>query len=93
LEIDKTATHSELMKFESISPITPQEQVLRRQLIRAVTSVNSSHLFGMSTELTFTYDRQSRKTVLQIVDRETKEVLRQLPPEYLLRLAEGLDGE
>jgi flagellar protein FlaG len=81
------------MKVESISPLTPQEQVQRQQLIRAVDSVNSTHLFGQSTELTFSYDRHARKTVLQIVDRETKEVIRQLPPEYLLQLAEELDEE
>jgi uncharacterized FlaG/YvyC family protein len=30
--------------------------------------------------------------ILKLVDRETQEVIRQLPPEYLLRLAEDLES-
>ncbi len=93
MEVGKLARVNDLIAVETVSPLTPQERAAQRQLIRAVESVNASHLFGQSTELTFAYDRHSRKTILQIVDRETKEVVRQLPPEYLLRLAQELESE
>ena len=93
MEIGKLANVNELMTVAPVSPISPHEREVQRQLIRAVESVNASYLFGQSTELTFSYDRQTRKTILQIVDRETKEVIRQLPPEYLLRLAQELEEE
>lgn len=93
MEIGRLANLSELATAAPISPLSSQEREQQQQLIQAVASVNSSHLFGQSTELTFSYDPRSRKTVLQIVDRETKEVVRQLPPEDLLRLAQGLEEE
>ena len=93
MEIRKLTNVNELTAVAPVSPISPQEREVQQKLIRAVESVNSSHLFGQSTELTFSYDRHSRKTILQIIDRETKEVIRQLPPEYLLRLAQELEEE
>ena len=93
MEIGKLANVREMLPVAPVSPLTPEERNTQRQLIRAVESVNSSHLFGESTELTFSYDRHSRKMILQIVDRETKEVVKQLPPEYLLRLAQEFENE
>lgn len=93
MEIGRLADVSGLIAVTPVSPLTPQERVLQQDLIRAVESVNALHMLGVSTELTFSYDRHARKPVLQIVDRETKEVLRQLPPEYILRLArESAEG-
>lgn len=93
MEIGKITNLGKLMAVPSVSPLTPQERAQQRLLIRAVESVNSSHPFGQSTELTFAYDPHSRKTVLQIVDRNTKEVIRQLPAEELLRLARESEAE
>ena len=93
MEIGKLANLSEAGGIAPVSPLTFQERAEQRQLIKAAESVNSSHFFGQSTELTFHFDRHSRRTVLQIVDRETGEVVRQLPPEYLLRLAQDLEGK
>ena len=93
MEIGKLTSVSELVTAAPVSPLTPQERRQQRQLIRAVESVNLSQLFGQSTELTYSYDSRARKTVLQIVDKETKEVVRQLPEEYLLELAQELEKE
>lgn len=57
-------------------------------LIRAVETVNKSGIMGGSQELMFAFDEQRKKPILRIVDKETGEVIRQVPPEYLLRLAE-----
>ena len=60
----------------------------RRELVRAVGAVNQSGFFGEENELTFQWDRQSRKPIVRIVNRETHEVVRQIPAEYVLRLSE-----
>jgi flagellar protein FlaG len=60
-----------------------------RELIRAVKRVNEAELLGSDSELTFILDRETRKPLVRIIDRETKEVIRQIPPEYVLRLASG----
>ncbi|MEO8661875.1 MAG: flagellar protein FlaG [Bryobacteraceae bacterium] len=70
----------------ALSPEARTEQV---QLIKAVKAVNSAELFGQNTELTFVMDRQSKRPVLRLVDVRTKEVIRQVPTEYALRLAQA----
>jgi flagellar protein FlaG len=72
------------------SPLTPEQRSEQQRLVRAVEAVNQARLMGETSELTFAFDRESGKPVLRIVDRETKEVIRQIPPEYLLRLADDL---
>jgi uncharacterized FlaG/YvyC family protein len=61
-----------------------------RNLVQAVKAVNSAQSFGDHNELSFTLDRATRLPVIRIVDRTTKEVVDQIPPEYVLRLAEEL---
>jgi flagellar protein FlaG len=59
-----------------------------RQIIKAVKALNATELFGQNSELTFVLDRDTRRPLVRIVDRETREVIRQIPPEYALRMAE-----
>ncbi|MEO8097798.1 MAG: flagellar protein FlaG [Acidobacteriota bacterium] len=62
----------------------------RRSLIQAVRAVNAAELFGQENELSFSFDRPTGRTVVRIVDRKTREVVRQFPSEQVLRLAEEL---
>ena len=68
--------------------LTPQERAEQARLIHAVQSVNQSGIFGNSEELVFTLDQPTGRPVVRLINRETKEVVRQIPPEYLLRLSE-----
>jgi uncharacterized FlaG/YvyC family protein len=62
----------------------------RRQLVKAIKAINATELYGENYELTFVLDRETRRPLLRIVDRQTREVIRQFPPEYSLRLSEQL---
>ena len=67
---------------------SPTEQKLSQpEIIEAVKAVNEAALFGQQYELTFAMDRRSSRPLLRLVDRNTHEVVRQIPPEYVLRLA------
>lgn len=88
MEIRRIEGMGDPLVISPAAPLTTQERTEQRQLIQAVKAVNEAKLFGQNSELTFSYDRQSRRTVMQLVDRETQEVIRQIPPEYVLRLAE-----
>ena len=89
------------MEISSIQPVsfavpetpnvTPQEAAQRRELIQAVKAVNSSEILGQQNELVFLVDSANRRAILRLVDRKTHEVVLQLPPEYVLRLAEDLN--
>ena len=61
-----------------------------REIIQAVRAVNASVQLGNNNELTFSLDRQSRRPIIKIVNRETNEVVQQIPNEQVLRLAENL---
>lgn len=67
-----------------------QQAEERRELVRAVRAINATELFGQNYELTFVLDRETRRPLMRIVDRQTREVIRQLPPEYAVRLVEEL---
>lgn len=72
------------------SAIPVEARAEQQQLIKAVKAIDSAHLFGQNTELTFALDRQTKRPVVRILDAKTREVIRQIPPEYVLRMAEDL---
>ncbi len=72
-------------------PSTPAQVTEdRRTLIRAVRAVNSAELLGYDHELSFSFDRATGHPVVRIVNKETREVIQQIPAEYVLRMAEEL---
>jgi uncharacterized FlaG/YvyC family protein len=70
---------------------TPAQQAENRNLIQAVKKINEAGIMGSNNELTFVMDRATRRPLVRIVNRETKEVIKQFPPEYLIRMAEDFD--
>ncbi len=70
--------------------LDPQQRAERVALVHAVKVVNDAQSFGPTSEVTFSLDRATNKPIMRIVDRETQEVIAQLPPEYLLRMAAQL---
>ncbi len=61
-----------------------------RDLVRAVKALNQTEMFGQDNELEFQRDPASRRMIARVVNRKTKEVVSQVPPEYVLRLAQDL---
>jgi uncharacterized FlaG/YvyC family protein len=68
----------------------PEQATERQQLIQAVKKVNQSEMLGENNELTFAMDRNSRKPVVRVVNRQTNEVVFQIPSEYVLQMAADL---
>jgi len=70
------------------APAVPVEQgAQNREVIQAVKAVNNAEMFGENNELTFQKDPLTQRMVVRMVDRKTKEVISQIPPEYVLQLA------
>ena len=63
----------------------------RRQMSQAAKTVNGSGVLGRN-QLVISIDSQTHRIVVRIEDRETHEVVQQIPPEYVLRLAENVRG-
>jgi uncharacterized FlaG/YvyC family protein len=74
--------------FETSAP-SPQEAAQRRQLMQAVKSINASGLLGRN-QLVFLVDRATHRSVIRVEDPDTHEIVMQLPPDYVLGLAEDL---
>lgn len=72
----------------SSAPASSQQNAERARIGVAIRAVNDANIFGANNELTFARDRMTQQTVIRVVDRDTHEVVAQLPPEYVLRLAE-----
>ena len=72
------------------TPVMPDKLAEHRELIQAVKAVNASEMLGDKNMLTFAIDRDTHRPVVRILDRETNELVSQIPPETLLRLAADL---
>ena len=71
----------------SVEKRTPEQ----KGLIEAVAKVNKSELLGQDKELTFQMDRETGRAVIRVVNRQTREVIQQTPPEYVLEVAKALE--
>ena len=60
------------------------------QVRRAVDRLNHT-VRSVDSQLEFSIDTDSRRTVVKVVDNRTRQVLRQFPSEEALRLATALD--
>ena len=67
-----------------------QEKAQHQELIRAVKEVNASGILGTRQEMTFSVDGETKRVVVRVVDRETSEVLLQIPNQQVLRMSEKL---
>ncbi len=64
----------------------------REQLDSAVTRLND-FVQNVQRDLQFEVDRDAGQTIVKVVDRETDEVIRQIPDEVAMRLAENLQQD
>ena len=65
----------------------------QREVVQAVKSVNESGALGNDRELSFQQDRDSGRRIIRVLDRQTGEVITQVPPEVVLRLAKYMAGQ
>ena len=62
------------------------------QLANAVTKLND-YIQNVQRDLEFQADDSSGKTVITVIDRQTSEVVRQMPDDVALRLAQDLQQD
>ncbi len=64
----------------------------RDQLANAVAKLND-YVQTVQRDLEFTLDEESGKSVIMVVDRSSLEIIRQIPAEITLTLAQKLNNE
>ena len=83
----------ELYPTRTSSPSQPEGQAQlaeRRELVQAVQELEKAALAGDGNELRLALDRETKRPVVRIVNRETGELIQQFPTEEVIRLAQHL---
>ena len=73
--------------------VSPEERNLNLSLSAAVRQLNDAGYAGKGREVTFSIDRASRQPVITVIDSQSKEVITQWPPKYLLALADDQNNK
>lgn len=64
--------------------------ISKEDLLQAVEDVKVA-ISAVTNDLTFSIDDDTGRTVVKIIDRETEELIRQIPSEEVLLMAKALD--
>lgn len=77
---------------EAAKPVpveTVNSQAVQEKVQAAVAQMNE-YIQSTQRDLNFSYDPGSGETVVKVLDRNTQEVIRQIPNEIFLRLAQQM---
>jgi flagellar protein FlaG len=72
------------------TPVPAENPAQNRQVVQAVKALNKSEMFGSENGLEFEKDPATKRLVVKVVNKNTGDVVSQVPPEYVLALAEDL---
>ena len=83
------ASRSETVSSETVpeNTVAQQKQPDSTQLREAVSKLND-YTQSISRKLSFSIEESTGRTVIKVYDAETDELIRQIPPEETMRLAE-----
>jgi len=72
-------------------PLPPEkeEQVTQEKVSEAVGKLNE-YVQAIRRELKFSIDEKSGRTIITVLDSQTKEIIRQIPPEEVVSLSRNL---
>ena len=65
------------------------EKATQKQVDEIVHNLNKS-MQDLGTQVSFSVDSDTKHVVIKVIDAATKEVVRQIPPENMLRLSENI---
>src|SRR3954469_21240071 len=73
-----------------VATIPVDQAAENREVVRAVKALNATEMFGEENQLLFRRDPETQRMVVRVVNRQTEEVISQIPAEYVLRMAQDL---
>jgi flagellar protein FlaG len=87
VEPQRTSAPAEMVSQASL----PSDQPSREQVKKAVEEMRKSLSESASSNLQFSIDDDTGQTIVRVTDRQTGELIRQIPSEELVALAKSLD--
>ena len=89
--MDLTAINSGATGAHAPAPaVTLDKTAEQREVVQAVKAVNGTEMFGADNELRFQKDPETNRFVVRVINKKTREVISQVPEEYVLQLAEDI---
>lgn len=76
---------------QNLPPVDAETRDAGEKVETAVSQI-SDFVQNFQRDLHFSVDKDSGRIVVKVLDSETKEVIRTIPPEETLRMAEHLDS-
>jgi uncharacterized FlaG/YvyC family protein len=64
-----------------------------RQVVAGIRAMNRTQSLGTDRELAFAFDEQVRRVLIQIKDRNTGEVVREIPLKEILEMMKQIKGQ
>ena len=85
-----------VVKNENERQVRQQEEQqnankIPNDLIEKAVKNLKKKLSMLNTQLQIQIDKDTEMVVVKVIDKDTKEVIRQIPPEYVLKIAKYLD--
>lgn len=68
----------------------PDAATAKSQLGQALQSINKA-MQALSSNLEFTVDADSNRTIVKVMDQQTKEIIRQMPSVEAIEISKALD--
>lgn len=75
------------------APAPEQAETARESRVSEAVSNLNDYVQSVQRDLEFEVDRDLGQTIVRVIDRETGEVIRQIPDEIALKLAEKLQQD
>ena len=73
------------------SPVNVKDFEVSQERLQAAVAQMNEYIQSSQRDLQFSFDPNSGETVVRVLDRNTKEVIRQIPDEILLKLAQKME--
>lgn len=83
---------SQAQDVSKAEQLQKRNEAQREELDAAVSQLND-YVQNVQRDLQFEVDNDSGQTIVRVVDQQTREVVRQMPDEVALRLAEKLQQD
>jgi flagellar protein FlaG len=80
------------LKAVARTPLLPPAEPPEREKVEAATKIVRDFVEPINSNLEFSLDDDTGQMVVKIIDRATKEVIRQMPSEEMLAVAKALDS-
>ena len=69
-----------------------EPQALAREDVQGSVDKLNEMMQSVRRELQFSIDEDSGRTIIKVIDAETQEIVRQIPPEEVMTLVERISG-